>query len=119
MKHRLCCNDMAVQRGESCLAMEREASLHCEEMALQYKENRVQHHMMSVMLMSMMQNNSSMSGMIASIGGIGALMGVPPEQENVNLDQSANGDAANREANEFEVANTCSPRSKSLSLNIE
>jgi hypothetical protein len=53
-----------------------------------------------------------MSRIIASIGGIGAHMGVPPEQENFNaykgvppeqegfnLGQSANGDTANREAN--------------------
>jgi hypothetical protein len=92
--------------------MEREASLCCKEMALQRENNRVQRQMMSVMLMSLMQNNNAMSRMIASIGGIGAHMGVPPEQENVNaytgvpseqegfnLGQSANGDAANREAN--------------------
>jgi hypothetical protein len=112
IEHRLCHEEMAVQREESCLAMEREASLCREEMALQRKENRVQHQIMSAMLMSLMQNNDAMSGMIASIGGIGAHMGVPPEQENVNaytgvpseqegfnLGQSANGDAANREAN--------------------
>ncbi len=46
----------------------------------------------------MIQNNSAMSSMIAGIGGIGGLAGVPPEQENVNLGQSANGGAANREA---------------------
>ncbi len=98
-----------MQCEESGLAMEREASLHCKEMALQRKENRVQRQMMSVMLMSLMQNNNAMSRMI---GGIGAHMGVPPEQENINaymgvpsgqegfnLGQSANGDAANREAN--------------------
>jgi hypothetical protein len=103
---------MAAQREESSLAMEREASLCRQEMALQRKENRVQHQMMSVMLMSLMQNNNAMSRMIASIGGIGAHMGVPPEhkyfnaymsvspeQEGFHLGQSANGDAANREAN--------------------
>jgi hypothetical protein len=41
--------------------------------------------MMSVMLMSLMQNNSSKSGMIASIGGIGALTGVTSEKEKVNI----------------------------------
>ncbi len=112
IEHRLCHEEMAVQCEESHLAMEREASLRHEEMALQREENRVQHQMMSVMLMSLMQNNNAMSRMIASIGGIGAHMGVPPEQENVNtytgvpseqvgfnLGQSANGNAANREAN--------------------
>jgi hypothetical protein len=112
IEHRLQHKEVAVQLEESCLAMEREASLHCKEMALQHKENRVQRYMMSVMLMSLMQNNNAMSRMIASIGGIGAHMGVPPEQENVNaytgvpseqegfnLGQSAHGDAADREAN--------------------
>ena len=86
MEHRLCCKEMAAHHEESHLAMEREASLCCEEMALQLqrKENRVQHQMMSVMLMPLMQNNNAMSRMIASIGGIGAHMGVPPEQENLN-----------------------------------
>jgi hypothetical protein len=67
--------------------------------------------MMSVMIMSLIQNNNAMSRMIVSIGGIGAHMGVPPEQENFNaytgvppeqegfnLGQSTNEDAANREA---------------------
>ncbi len=101
-----------VQREVSHLAMEREASLCCKEMDLQHKENRVQRQMMSVMIMSLMQNNNAMSRMIVSTGGIGAHMGVPPEQKNVNaytgvpseqeglnLGQSANGDVANREAN--------------------
>jgi hypothetical protein len=112
MEHRLCHEEMAAQCEESHSAMEREASLHHKEMALQHEENRVQRQMMNVMLMSLMQNNNAMSRMIASIGGIGAHVGVPPEQENVNaytgvpseqecfnLGQSANGDAANREAN--------------------
>jgi hypothetical protein len=101
MEHKLCCKEMVVvvQCEESHLAMEIEAFLCCEEMGLWHKENRVQHIMMSVMLISMIQNNSAMSGMIASIGGIDASTGVPPEQENVNLAQSANGDAANGDAN--------------------
>jgi hypothetical protein len=84
IEHRLCCKEMAVQREESHLAMEREVSLCRKEMALQRKENRVQRQMTSGMLMSLMQNNIAMSRMIASIGGIGAHIGVPPEQENVN-----------------------------------
>ncbi len=55
--------------------------------------------MMSVMLMLLMQNNSAMSRMIASIEGIGAYAGIPPEQANFNLGQSANGDEANGESN--------------------
>jgi hypothetical protein len=54
-------------------------------MALQREENRVQRQMKSVMLMLLMENNSAMSRSIASIGGIGACTGVPPEQENVDL----------------------------------
>jgi hypothetical protein len=67
VEHRLRHEEMVAQHEESRLAMERETALHCEEMAMQCEENRAQHQMMSIMLMAMMQNNSTMSGMIGNL----------------------------------------------------
>ena len=46
VEHRLCHEEMAVQREVSHLAMERETALCHEEMAMQRKENRVQRQML-------------------------------------------------------------------------
>ena len=69
------------QPYESHLAIERETALvHCKEMAMNCKENRIQCQMMSMMLMAMMQKNSgaTLSGMIGNITCIGASMGGDP-----------------------------------------
>jgi hypothetical protein len=90
-KHALCCKEMATQRKKSHEATEKEHALRHEEMTIQRKDSHAQHQMMTVMLMTMMQHNSALSGMMSGIGGIGAFStGNPPQNDNNNAEQDNN-----------------------------
>ncbi len=55
---------------------------------MQSKDSHAQRQMMTVMLMTMMQNNSALSGMMGNVKGIGAILtGNPPRNNNNKVEQ--------------------------------
>jgi hypothetical protein len=71
----------------------------CEEMAMQRKDSHAQHQMITVMLMTMMQNNSALSGTMGKIGGFGSILTSNPPQNNNNNTRQDNNTNAELEDN--------------------